>query len=89
MTHSTKRRAVWIAARALSADTRDALTRSGYAFTSSAPWGVAAGILAGGPALSAGPAEPHALAIPDTSVDTLKLYGAQDARGLTGLAAGF
>ena len=74
---------------ALSPDTRDILSHWGYAFTTSAPWGVAAGIIAGAPALVANSTESHALAVSDTYAARFNLYGAQDARGPAGLAAGY
>ena len=75
---------------ALSPDTRAILEARGYRFTESAPWGVAEGILAGAPRLSPpgfGAAQSLNLGVP--SMPGATLFGAHDARGGAGLAAGY
>ena len=73
---------------ALSPDTRRLLTQSGYMVTDSAAWGMVAGIVTDNPGLASSATEAHALSMPLMPAHHYKLYGAEDARGGAGAAAG-
>ena len=80
---------VYIERFALSPDTRALLEGRGYAFTESAPWGVAEGILAGAPRLTPtgfGMAQSLNVGVPEMPGATL--FGAHDPRGVAGAAVG-
>ena len=80
---------VYIERFALSPDTRALLEQRGYHFTESAPWGVAEGILVGGPRLTPsgfGATQSLNLGLPERPGMTL--FGAHDPRGPAGAAIG-
>lgn len=81
---------IYLEPYALSPDTRKMLEAEGYKFTDGAPWGIAEGIVAGAPRLTAPPGASSAGSL---DLGTLKLpgatlFGAHDPRGPAGLAAG-
>ncbi len=81
---------VYVERFALSPDTRAVLEGLGHRFTESAAWGVAEGILAGAARLSPPPfggAQSLNLGVP--ALPGATLFGAHDARGGAGSAAGF
>jgi gamma-glutamyltranspeptidase/glutathione hydrolase len=69
---------VYLEPFALSADTMRVLAGMGYSFTERAKWGLAEGILAGGPSIAVPPADA-----------TFRLFGANDSRGPAGAAVGY
>lgn len=80
---------VYVERFALSPDTRALLEGRGYKFTESAPFGVAEGILAGGPRLTPtgfGSAQSLNVGLPELPGATL--FGAHDPRGPAGAAIG-
>ena len=80
---------VYIERFALSPDTRALLEQRGYNFTESAPWGVAEGITAGGPRLTAtGFGAAQSLNVGTYTLPGATLYGAHDPRGFAGAATG-
>jgi gamma-glutamyltranspeptidase/glutathione hydrolase len=76
---------------AVSPDTRRVLEGTGYTLKEVAPWGLAEGILVGGPSLAVrgdtGEAQPLSLGLQSTT--DYKLFGANDDRGPAGAAAGY
>lgn len=80
--------AVFVEPFGVSADTAAILVRDGYKLVPSAAWGMAAGIIAGSPALKAGDAASHALSLAGAAAPHA-LYGAEDVRSPTGSAEGF
>ena len=80
---------VYIERFAISPDTRALLEQRGYRFTESAPWGVAEGILVGGPRLKpSGFGAEQSLTVGRSDVAGATLFGAHDARGPAGAAIG-
>ena len=80
---------IYVERFAVSPDTRALLEARGYSFTESAPWGVAEGIVAGAPRLTAtgfGAAQSLNVGLPDVPGATL--FGAHDPRGPAGAAVG-
>lgn len=81
---------IYLEPYALSPDTRKALEAEGYKLTDGTPWGIAEGIVAGAPRLTAPPGASSAGSL---DLGTLKLpgatlFGAHDPRGPAGLAEG-
>jgi gamma-glutamyltranspeptidase / glutathione hydrolase len=77
---------------ALSPDTKAILEAEGYQIKEVEPWGLAEGILLGGPSIAmpttkGGEAQP--LSLGTQAVGDYKLFGANDDRGPAGSAAGF
>jgi gamma-glutamyltranspeptidase/glutathione hydrolase len=76
---------------AVSPDTRRVLEGMGYTLKEVAPWGLAEGILVGGPRLTVrsdvGEAQPLSLGLQSTT--DYKLFGANDDRGPAGAATGY
>jgi gamma-glutamyltranspeptidase/glutathione hydrolase len=75
---------------ALSPETRQILEQRGYQFIDRGYWGVAEGILVGGPTLAGGHGVSEESALPITllAVPGASLYGAHDVRGGAGKASG-
>ncbi len=72
---------------ALSADTRRLLEQRGYGFDDAGPWGIAEGIVIGGPRLAAGIATGAAvLSVGTPPLAGATMFGAHDARGGAGAA---
>jgi gamma-glutamyltranspeptidase/glutathione hydrolase len=81
---------VFLERDALSPDTRKILQDRGYKFSDRGYWGLAEGILTGGPTLhaAASHADEEALPLGLLAVPGATLYGAHDVRGSAGKAAG-
>jgi gamma-glutamyltranspeptidase/glutathione hydrolase len=80
---------VYIERFALSPDTRALLEARGYQFTEGAPWGVADGITAGAPRLSApGWGSEQSLNVGVPELPGAVLFGGHDPRGAAGAAVG-
>jgi len=79
---------VYIERFALSPDTRRALEDRGYQFSEGAPWGVAEGILTGGPRLTPPESGPPSLSAGVPGLPGATLFGAHDPRGYSGAALG-
>jgi gamma-glutamyltranspeptidase/glutathione hydrolase len=81
---------VFLERGAVSPDTRKLLTDRGYRFSDRGYWGLAEGILAGGPTLQNAPpshADEEALPLGLLAVPGAHLYGAHDVRGGAGKAS--
>ena len=80
---------VYVERFALSPDTRALLEARGYKFTDSRPWGLAEGVIAGGPALvRAAEGSGAGSLVLGTAPVSGALFGAHDARGGAGAASG-
>ena len=75
----------------LSPDTRRILEGMGYTLKEAEPWGLAEGILVGGPSLPMRGADGEAqqLSLGLQSTTGYNLFGANDSRGPAGAAAGY